>query len=762
MDRAEYQVKLESIKSLVASGDKRAAAQVADTIDWNRVKTPGTLCMISGIYESNDRLSDADNILQIAYRRSPINKGVLSRIVDSKLRLGDLAEAERFTREYEDASPNDANNYLLKYKLLKAQRASLKDRIEVLEKYKDAEFSDKYALELAGLYNENGQYAECEECCKDISLWFEEGEYVDKAKSLAKRAAPLAVRQKEEAKREAERKSAAEAAKRAVEEEKREEFRKADAGELEGKLKDSIRAVFAGIEKPDNTMASNFEARVPDQIYSEGSGINLPESAVKELEPENISHGDIATESGAVNIDKEKIRTADNAKDLEELLKETRSDFADEISSGEYRRTEDEPEATADNEGHDIKDIAVEVSAAYAQDRAAGEKKKADAYKEEAAYEQLTAKETDESLGLTRKFDLNEALKEHKTQADPASDIRKMAREKTLSSVGISTEDSSPKTDTAYEDREVDDVDAVREIYKDEVVDGEIRAVPSAKESTVEDQSQSIIEDIIAKPEYIRKVPMEPRPLDDEEKELFSYFSQIPGITEQVTLAINDVHNNAGDKTSRSGNIIIIGRQGSGKTRLAKALMLSICRDLGISAVRSAKILASDLNEKDPAEVIARLAGGFLIIEGAGALTDETVRKLLQAMEFRTDDLVVMMEDEKPDIRSLKERNPDISKKFTSTIMIPVFTNDELVSFGKTYLKERGYRMDEMAVLALYTMIGDNQSATEPVTVGRVKDMLDGAIRKAGGGTKKFGRRLSRKAVDKDGRILLREKDFEI
>ena len=150
------------------------------------------------------------------------------------------------------------------------------------------------------------------------------------------------------------------------------------------------------------------------------------------------------------------------------------------------------------------------------------------------------------------------------------------------------------------------------------------------------------------------------------------------------------------------------------------------------------------------------------MIEEAGALTDETVRKLLQAMEFRTDDLVVMMEDEKPDIRSLKERNPDISKKFTSTIMIPVFTNDELVSFGKTYLKERGYRMDEMAVLALYTMIGDNQSATEPVTVGRVKDMLDGAIKKANGGTKKLGRRLSRKAVDKDGRILLREKDFEI
>ena len=775
MDRAEYQVKLESIKSLVASGDKRAAAQVADTIDWNRVKTASTLCMISGIYESNDRLSDADNILQIAYRRSPINKGVLSRIVDSKLRLGDLAEAERFTREYEDASPNDANNYLLKYKLLKAQRASLRDRIEALEKYKDAEFSDKYTLELARLYNDNGQYAECEECCKDISLWFEDGEYVDEAKSLAKRVKPLAVRQREEVKKEEEVKSAVEAAKKAEEEEKREEFRKADAGELEGRLKDSIRAVFAGIEKPDNTMAPDFEARVPES--SQDSEIKLPAGAIKDLEPENIAHKDAATASGDGTYGKEIIRIADNAKDLEELLRETRSDFADEISSGEYRRTEDEPEVADDKEGNDIEDIAGEVSAAYAQDTAAGsasfeagfreefatrEQLKDDAGTEKAAYEQLTARETDESLGLTRNFDFNETLREHQVQADPASDIRKMAREKTLSSVGISTDNSSSEADKAYEDQEVDDVDVIRGIYAAAVLDGEIREVPSPEAGTEKDQDQSIIEDIIAKPEYIRKVPMEPRALEDEEKELFSYFSQIPGISEQVTLAINDVHNNAGDKTSRAGNVIIIGRPGSGKSRLAKALMLSICRDLGISAVRSAKILASDLNEKDPAEVIARLAGGFLMIEEAGALTDETVRKLLQAMEFRTDDLVVMMEDEKPYIRSLKERNPDISKKFTSTIMIPVFTNDELVSFGKTYLKERGYRMDEMAVLALYTMIGDNQSATEPVTVGRVKDMLDGAIKKAGGGTKKFGRRLSRKAVDKDGRILLREKDFEI
>ena len=275
-----------------------------------------------------------------------------------------------------------------------------------------------------------------------------------------------------------------------------------------------------------------------------------------------------------------------------------------------------------------------------------------------------------------------------------------------------------------------------------------------------EEGSRSIIENIMEEPERLAVVDVEPRKLDETEVKVFSYFAKIPGIAEQVTEAIADVHNNAGDKTSRSGNIVMIGRQGSGKTRLADALVLAVCKDIGIESAKLAHIIGEDLNKKDPAQVVSRMAGGFLVIEGAGAMNDKTVEQLNAAMEFRTDDLVVILEDEKQDVLNLLKQHPVFAEKFSSYITIPVFTNDELVTFGKTYCKELGYKMDEMCVLALYTMIGDNQKDREPVTVGKVRDMIDAAIARAEKGSRRFGRKLSRKETDPSGRVILHEKDF--
>ena len=226
-------------------------------------------------------------------------------------------------------------------------------------------------------------------------------------------------------------------------------------------------------------------------------------------------------------------------------------------------------------------------------------------------------------------------------------------------------------------------------------------------------------------------------------------------------MALNDLHNNSGSRTSQSGNLAIIGRKGSGKSRVADAVIVSLCRDLGIDAVKKARISAVDLNKKSAAEVVAKMTGGFLIIEDIGNLNDLVVQELNKAMEFNTGGLVIIAEDEKPDMQALFKRFPEFEKKFTSTIVIPVFTNDELVSFAKTYASENGYRMDEMATLALYTIIGDNQSATEPVTVGHVKEIMDNAINKCGSGARGFGRKLSKKSIDTDGKIIMREKDFE-
>ena len=272
---------------------------------------------------------------------------------------------------------------------------------------------------------------------------------------------------------------------------------------------------------------------------------------------------------------------------------------------------------------------------------------------------------------------------------------------------------------------------------------------PNSPEQT---DDEAFVDEILG----VVKRPVEPRPLDVTETELLSYFSRIPGIPEQVTMAMADVYNHSGERTSNRGNILIMGRPGSGKSRLAEGMILAMGRDLGINAVKSARLTAQEMNQKDAAVVIGKMAGGFLVIEAAGSLRDDVVESMSEAMEFRTDGLVIILEDERKELRKMLARHPGFSEKFTSEVAVPVFTNDELVMFAKTYAKERGYKLDEMAVIALYTEIGENQRDEEPVTVGMVRMMIDRAINRTA--SHRFGRR---RIVDTDGRIILREKDFD-
>lgn len=251
-----------------------------------------------------------------------------------------------------------------------------------------------------------------------------------------------------------------------------------------------------------------------------------------------------------------------------------------------------------------------------------------------------------------------------------------------------------------------------------------------------------------------------PEKLTEHQKNLFSYFSKVPGMDEQILDAINSVYEYAGEKTSRRGNIAIMGSHGTGKTRLTEGLVKAICKELGLEAAKYANLDASDMNKKDPAAVISKMAGGFLLIERASFMTEETIQKLSKAMDFRTDSMILIIEDDKANMRKMLADYPEFAKKFATVISIPVFTNDELVTFARTYAKENGYRMDEMGVLALYTLIGDNQREDEPITIGKVKEMVDGAIRKASG--IRLGRKISKRHTDEDGRILLYEKDFDI
>ena len=251
-------------------------------------------------------------------------------------------------------------------------------------------------------------------------------------------------------------------------------------------------------------------------------------------------------------------------------------------------------------------------------------------------------------------------------------------------------------------------------------------------------------------------IPRE-RTLTDEEKKLFTYFVKVPGMKEQLLDALLDAQLAAADKTSKTGNIIVMGGHDTGKTRLIGSLIPAICKERNIEASKVAYVFADQINGMDMSKVVDKLSGGFLVIEEANSLTPETVEELDKAMNFRTDGLTVILEDEKIGMRKLIAKYPKFAKKFTSMINIPVFTNDELVNFARVYTKENGYRIDQMGMLALYNLIGINQKEDEPMNIGSVKELLDNAISRSQGGLLKFNKK---KRVDRDGYIVLYEKDF--
>ena len=253
-------------------------------------------------------------------------------------------------------------------------------------------------------------------------------------------------------------------------------------------------------------------------------------------------------------------------------------------------------------------------------------------------------------------------------------------------------------------------------------------------------------------------VPRE-KELRDEEKKLFTYFIKIPGMKEQLLEALLDAQLAAADKTSKTGNIVVMGGRETGKTRLISSLIPAVCKELNLEAANVAYIFAEQINGKDLRKIMKKLSGGFFVIEDANQLDQETAEQLNQIMEEETDGLTVILEDEKIGMRKMLARYPKLAKKFTSVINIPVFTNDELANFAKVYAKENGYKIDNMGMLALYNLIGINQKEDEPMNIGAVKNLIDAAISKSQGG-RLFKKNTSKKRMDRDGYIVLYEKDF--
>ena len=891
MDKAEYKIKLEQISACAESGDFRGAARTADTIDWRRVKSARTLCMISEIYEANKRYEDGMEILKYAYRRSPQSKTVLYRLTETSLRTGNLSDAKKYYAEFEQAAQHDTSRYVLKYKLLKAEDAPLDEQIAVLKEYKEREYTERWAYELAKLYKKNGQKQRCIEECDDMILWFAEGRYVTRAMELKMQLTPLSESQKakyesrlaaakEAAEREAllreETKTALDAAEdnedsvSEVEEpgsetgaETDEESGSVTTAEMIEKMNAAADASLQGARSQSrvpnvrptarqsisgrNAGGNDMQDQLASSIRAVFSGIRSQSGEENwESGKQDLPHEDVAAKETTVTADEEDIDLAalfaetenSMAKAVQAATSDGETDEADEVpkaetagpapdeQSDEETDLTDEPDTDKVSvEAADVTSEKDEVSDDDAEDDTNVfyiEKNgvieivtSGDEPKEEGAVEgseasksdsqDLIGMETDESLGLTREFNFGrelENLAERRVEdSKPVRTKRTESKEefripdpeeaavKIVSEAAGTQEIPADDNASVYENvaelserlfagmTEISEGGFINVVRKtdEEPTKGYgqpaestaasretanaadiVREAPEPKEAVSENKN-SIIDHLLDEPDMIDRMDIVPRTLDETERKLFTYFSSIPGIGEQVSLAIADIHNNSGDRTSKSGNVLIVGRRGSGKTKLADSLVLAVCKDLNITAVKSAKIIASDFNQKDAAAIVKKMAGGFLIIEGAGELAADTVDKLNRAMEFRTDDMVVILEDEKQDMKALLDMYPEFAAKFTSRITIPVFTNDELVTFGKTYAQENGYSFDEMATLALYTMIGENQKDSEPVTVGMVRDMIDKAIARSK--SKKFPL-FGKNQVGADGRIILREKDF--
>ena len=780
LDKEEFRIKLEEINRLVEKKNYKDAMEVVDSIDWRRVKNVRTLCVVGEIYAANKRYEDSKEIFLLAYHRAPIGKNILYRLIEVSLRMKDIQEAEEFYEEFLEIAPNDSTRYILNYKISKEKQVPLDQQIRILEEYKEKEFTERWSYELAKLYYQNGDTEKCLDLCNEMVLWFSEGKYVMKALDLKNRMGMLTGAEKEKYDKQfiPNLTTVEEAAELNTDKDSQEisEIEKAEdegpviesvriderdvngAESLQEKISKGIRDIFNGKKKEDSEELTEEESETPAEEVQE----EMIKDISSEEEPTNVP--ELEPEDAVIHAPKNPGQSVFS--DIEERIEEF---------------TEEEIE-------HDPEEDAQEVSEEKQNEK--------DAAPEKATEFKMPELEIPESM---KNFDVDASLETEIPQAPniclPGMDKEDSDKEFDFNledtilaaaseqGIEIPKETIQPKKPVKALEPEEDPDDFMTEedlqSAEDEFLNGragrnadeddlaETVEIPvkevkhskkekSAKLLTQEEELEQFIDSIQPETNAEDIIPRDKKMTEDEEK-LFTYFAKVPGLREQIVEALYDVQINASDKTSKTGNVIVMGGRETGKTRLISGLIPAICKELNLEASKVAYVFADQINDKNIAEIVKKMSGGFLVIENANQLTKETVEQLNKAMEFRTDGLIVIIEDEKIGMRKLIARFPKFTSKFTSMINIPVFTNDELVNFAKVYTRENGYMIDQMGMLALYNLISTSQKEDQPMNIGAVKDMIDNAIMKSKGGIRKL---ISKKKVNQDGYKVLYEKDF--
>ncbi|MFR5456357.1 MAG: hypothetical protein ACLTH6_01280 [Dorea longicatena] len=312
-----------------------------------------------------------------------------------------------------------------------------------------------------------------------------------------------------------------------------------------------------------------------------------------------------------------------------------------------------------------------------------------------------------------------------------------------------------------FDEEEIEDEDDTEELEIEEPSEEEIQARIKKSKGGVPFDTGFVVTgryDLSATSEIGLKAG-----LTEEQKKLFSYFVPVRGMSEQIVEVLDNDRRAQREGTSKTGNLLVIGRKGSGKTVLAVDIVKAIQKQRNLKQGKVAIVTGESLNKKELTNIIQKLRGGAIIIEHAGKLNSRTVKELNYLMEKKTGELLFVLEDQRKPLERLMTANPEFKKKFSSKLELPVFINDELVTFGQTYAKENGYKLDEMGILALYSRIDVMQREDHAVSVAEVKEIMDEAIahsQKAN--VKHLARRVFGKGTDDSDRIILKEEDFKI
>ena len=742
VDKQEFRKKTEQMFEYMKQKSYKEALQIAESMDWKKVKNVAVLNAVSEVYEANEEYGKSRDILFLAYDRAPESKKIIYRLGTLALKMGEVKEAMDCYEEFMTLAPKDPNRFIFRYKILKAKNAPLEEQIEVLEDFKKVEYVEKWAFELAELYREAGMITECLEECDDLIIWFSEGKYIYKAMELKMQYKPLTPLQHEKYMN----RPSAKPVEAPVTEETQPDQEVAVAAEEEPKELPSVEETPT--EEPDAEEVATEEAKAEDK----------PTLSIEEI----VQNFQAEQEENAQMIQAE-LERVEQEKAQNEAETEEPEEEKEEILSDDVRRLMEELEAES-AEIHAQKTTQEEDAVIPEEPKESDDEEDTEEVQEE---EKPLLQKVVEQLAA---LDVNIPLPVKQPEVEPIEEIEE-------EDAGIKLGDTqsmalAAKALANAATLEIPQIDVDEEPIAPaapitpEVPMTPVTPVAPTVASKMEQEVMGYDTGFVVQGRYDLEAQSEiglKAGLTEEQKKLFSYFVPVHGMSEQIVKVLQD------DKactsrygTSRIGNIIIVGRKGSGKTVLAVDIVKAIQVSRRMKQGKVAIVKAEALNKKDVGEIVEKLHGGALVIEKASRLKRKAIEDLCEVMEGQTGELLVVLEDERKPIDKMLNEYPNFKKKFTSRIELPVFINDELVTFAQTYAKENGYKIDEMGILALYSEIDILQREDRIVTVTDVKNIIDDAIDKASApSVKKLIKKIIGKDKDDSDRIILKEEDFK-